>query len=67
MAIKSFGDLWADLGAIDELELNHVMTKLFALYEEKLQRDPGDAAALQFFQHLENAIGQATECNLNRR
>ena len=60
-------DLWEDMGSIDEDDLPHVLIKLFTSYEEMLQHDPENAEARGFFQKLANAIGQTSECNLNRR
>jgi hypothetical protein len=67
MTGKSPNDIWEDLGAIDELEMGHVMMNLFSQYETMFQYEPDNPATLQFFLHLENAIKMATECNLNRR
>lgn len=61
------GDLWDAIGALDELEAMQVLTKLFATYEELLQRDPDNPEIKNFFQHLKLALDQAKECNLNRR
>ena len=60
-------DLWEALGAIDEEETGHVLTKLYATYEQLLENNPQDQEALNFFRNLDNALSQTTQCNLNRR
>ncbi len=61
------GDLWEKVGSLEDLETMQVITKLFDVYELQLQNNPGDVAARQFFKYLDQAISQASECNLNRR
>ena len=65
--MKSTNDIWEELGALPVDEVMHVMTKLFATYEEQLQKDPKNEAAQGFFRNLANAIEQTSQCNLNRR
>ena len=65
--MKSANDIWGELGDLPEDEVMHVMTKLFATYEDQLQKDPKSEAALSFFRNLANAIEQTSQCNLNRR
>ena len=60
-------EIWADLGELPDEEIIHMMTKLFAIYDEKLQNEPGDKEALNFFRNLDNSISQTGQCNLNRR
>jgi hypothetical protein len=60
-------DLWEALGEVEEDDVPHVLTKLFTIYEERLNRRPDDQAAQLFFQHLSQALEQVNECNLNRR
>lgn len=60
-------DLWEALGDLEEEDIPHVVTKLFILYEERLNRNPDDEAAALFFQHLSQVVSQTGECNLNRR
>jgi hypothetical protein len=67
MSGKSPGDLWEDIGSLDELEVMPVLTRLYSVYESQLENDPGNTQALEFFKHLETALAQAIECNLNRR
>ena len=64
---KNSDQIWADMGALSEDEIFHVLTKLFAQYEARLRQDPGDAGALLFFHNLDLAIGQASQCNSTRR
>lgn len=61
------GDLWEKLGSLEELESFSVLTNLFILYETRLQKNPEDSAALDFFHHLALVLERATSCNLNRR
>lgn len=65
--MRSIIDLWGDLGALSEDETLHVITKLFAFYEGKLQLEPENEEVLAFFRNLDNAITQTSECNGNRR
>ena len=67
MFMKSANDIWADLGELPDEEVIHMMTKLFAIYDEKLKNKPGDEEALNFFTNLDNSISQTSQCNLNRR
>ena len=60
-------DLWEAIGNLEEDDIPHVLTKLFTIYEEKLQRNPDDEAVIDFFRHLSQALDQVNECNLNRR
>ena len=60
-------DVWEELGELAEEDAVHVLTRLFTMYEEQQRRSPDDDAAALFFRNLSIAIGQASECNLNRR
>ncbi len=60
-------DLWEAVGDIGEDDAPHVLTKLFAIYEERLERNPDDNEATDFFKHLSQALALVNECNLNRR
>lgn len=59
--------LWDALGSLPEEEMAHVVTRLFALYEARLQQNPADAEALHFFRNLDLALTQTCQCNSNRR
>jgi len=65
--MKTPNEIWNELGSLSEDELFHVITKLFAVYEEELQRDPVSPGAQIFFKHLASAITQTSQCNSNRR
>ena len=65
--MRSPNDLWEALGNVSEEETVHVLTKLFATYEELWQQDPGNTEAGKFFKNLDNALVLTTGCNLNRR
>ncbi|HIP39702.1 MAG TPA: hypothetical protein EYG88_10050 [Desulfocapsa sulfexigens] len=60
-------DLWEKMGDLEEDDLPHVLTNLFAVYEEKLKNNPDDKAASDFFKHLSRVLKLVSECNLNRR
>lgn len=64
---KSPNDLWESIGALDEEENAHVLTKLFVMYEQMAELDPKSGEVARFFQKLDLAITQTAECNLNRR
>ena len=63
----STSELWDALGSLPEEEMHHVITRLFALYEARLQQNPDDPEALLFFSNLNLAITQTCQCNSNRR
>lgn len=67
MSMKSPNDIWSDLGELPDEEVIHLMTKLFAIYEEKLKNYPEDREALNFFKNLDSSLSQTSQCNLNRR
>lgn len=65
--MRSPNDLWEAIGEISGEETHHLLTKLFDLYEKRLEVDPGDGEARNFFKYLDTALSQTRECNLNRR
>lgn len=67
MVENSPGDLWEDLGSLDEFEAMQVLTRLFNEYEALLNNDPQSKEARSFFQKLETAVSVTSDCNLNRR
>ena len=60
-------ELWDALGSLPEEEMVHVVTRIFALYETRLQQNPEDTEALHFFRNLNLAITETCQCNSNRR
>ncbi len=60
-------ETWNALRSLSEEEMAHVITKLFAMYEARLQQNPDDPEALLFFHNLGLAITQTCQCNSNRR
>ncbi len=60
-------DPWDELGSLDEDEPIHVLTKLYAMYDNDLTTGKADNGTRLFFQRLHQAIEQSKECNLNRR
>ena len=60
-------DLWEKMGDLEGEDVPYVLTKLFAIYEERLSRMPEDEATTLFFKHLGQALEQVDGCNLNRR
>ncbi len=65
--MRSPNDLWEALGNIEMEESQNIMTKLFVMYEELLQKDPESESARDFFKKLDLALTLTDECNLNRR
>ena len=65
--MNSSNDAWEHLGELTEEDAMHVLTRLFSMYEEEEQRNPGDKVASLFFRNLITALGQTSACNLNRR
>jgi hypothetical protein len=65
--MSSSNQAWEHLGELTEEDAMHVLTRLFSMYEEEEQRNPGDKAAALFFRNLITALGQTSACNLNRR
>lgn len=60
-------ELWEKMGDLEKEDIPHVLTKLFTIYEERLHLKPDDEATTLFFKHLEQALNQVGDCNLNRR
>lgn len=60
-------EAWNHLGELSEDDAIHVLTRLFAMYEELEQRNPDEPATSLFFRNLITALGQTSSCNLNRR
>ncbi len=65
--MKSPDDLWEEIGSLADDEMLHVLTKLLSVYDQILKNDPQNEEAARFFQHLDNAVTQTSQCNLNRR
>ena len=65
--MKSTNDLWEEIGSLEDDEPLHVITKLFAMYDERLKRHAEDDEAILFFRNLSVAISETSQCNLNRR
>ncbi len=65
--MRNTSDLWEALGAVDGEETGHVLTRLFAMYEQLLENNSKDKEALMFFRNLDTALTLTAECNLNRR
>lgn len=65
--MRSPNELWEALGEVDDEEAQHVLTKLFTMYEQMLAQDGATEETSRFFQNLHNAIELTQECNLNRR
>ena len=65
--MRSPNEIWEALGELDEEEAPHVLTKLFAMYEQMLGQGGDTEEINRFFQNLDNAIELSQECNLNRR
>ncbi|MDH5298564.1 MAG: hypothetical protein OEV91_06055 [Desulfobulbaceae bacterium] len=65
--MKKPDDIWDDIGELSEVEMFHVITKLFDLYYADLERDPTDRQARDFFRKLDLVVTQTGQCNLNRR
>lgn len=63
----STAGIWDALGGLSAEEMSHVITRLFALYEARLQQNPDDPEALHFFRNLDLSITQTCQCNSNRR
>ncbi|MBU0481782.1 MAG: hypothetical protein KKG47_11855 [Proteobacteria bacterium] len=60
-------DIWDKLGDLSENELVHVITKLFAVYEKRLELNDKDLISLDFFNNLTNVVNETCQCNSNRR
>jgi hypothetical protein len=65
--MRSPNEIWEALGDIDDEEAQHVLARLFTMYEELVTRDGETKETSRFFQNLDNAIELTQECNLNRR
>lgn len=65
--MRSPNEIWEALGDIEDEEAQHVLARLFSMYEEMVRRDGESKETRRFFQNLDNAIEMTQECNLNRR
>ena len=65
--MKSPGEIWESLGEIDDEEDQHVLARLFVMYEDLVTQNGETEETKRFFQNLGNAIELTQECNLNRR
>ncbi len=65
--MKAPDDIWEEIGSLTEEELFHVITKLYAMYEDMLKKDPSSQEAMQFFKNMDIVITQTAQCNFNRR
>lgn len=65
--MRTPNELWEALGEVSEEESQHVLTKLFAMYEQLLEQNGPTEETDRFFQCLDNAIDLSQDCNLNRR
>ena len=65
--MRSVVDIWGDLGDLEEDQTMQVISRLFAVYESDLQRDPDNSEALDFFRKLDQVLSLVCECNSNRR
>ena len=60
-------DLWEKIGALQDDEISHVLSRLFSVYEELLNSEFESCEARNFFQRLETVVNFCGACNLNRR
>ena len=60
-------DVWAALGTFEDDQALHVLTQLFARYEQRIEQNPDDLEAHRFFQNLASIMEQVQGCNVNRR
>ena len=65
--MRSPNEIWEALGDIADEEAQHVLARLFSMYEEMVARDGETKETNRFFQNMDNAIELTQECNLNRR
>ena len=67
MTMMTPTDLWEAIGSLTEEDTLRLVTTLVATYDQRLERDPSDLAARDFFKTLNSVLKQTNECNLNRR
>ncbi|MBC8207958.1 MAG: hypothetical protein H8E79_02175 [Desulfobulbaceae bacterium] len=65
--MKTPTDLWEEIGSLTEEDTLQLVTTLVATYDQRLEREPNDLAARDFFKTLESSLVQTNACNLNRR
>ncbi len=63
----SANDLWATLGSLPEQQAYQVLIELFARYDQRRERHPGDSEAENFFNNLATILAQVQSCNVSRR
>ena len=56
--MKALNDIWEELGELPDEEVMHVLTKLFALYEDRLKKNPADQDALVFFRNYPESVSR---------
>ncbi|MFZ5758001.1 MAG: hypothetical protein ACOY4H_06420 [Thermodesulfobacteriota bacterium] len=66
-AAKNAIDYWEEIGALADDEVMQTLTRLVALYGDRLEQNDEDREALTFFRTLDIALDQVRQCNLNRR
>lgn len=66
-AAKNAIDYWEEIGALADAEVMQTLTRLVALYGDRLEKNGEDGEALAFFRNLDLALDQVRQCNLNRR
>ena len=65
--MRTQNEIWEALAEIDDEEAIHVLTKLFAMYEQLATQEGETKEISRFFLQLDKAIELTRECNLNRR
>jgi len=65
--MRSTGELWEAIGAVETEDTGHVLARLFTMYEQLLATDAENTEAVNFFKKLDIALTQTAACNLNRR
>jgi hypothetical protein len=65
--MRSPNEIWEALGEIDDEEAQHVLARIFTMYEEMVTQNGETKETSRFFRNLDNAIELTQECNLNRR
>ena len=67
MHMKTPNNLRGEPEKLPDKEVMHLITKLFALREDRLKKTPEDQAALNFYRNLPESMSLTSQCNLNRK
>ena len=60
--MKATNNIWGELEDLPDEEVMHVLTKLFALYEDRLKKNTADQDGLVFFRNFPESVSRPQGC-----